>query len=192
MTIAATHLPSAKRIPIAHTARAFSNPSRPSFMTSPTVPEKKPMARARADGFGTTESDAMGALVTVSRVGRAKAAMRWSSRLQGTARDRRSALADLRSYARTQPIFCAMLFWAPMHDFRAGIQPEPFVERTHAAPRSCQTLDICGMLGIGTPPAEAAPNAFRALSLTCASAFKFAGDRSFASASVVCAAGCIM
>jgi hypothetical protein len=39
--------------------------------------------------------------------------------------------------------------------------PEPFVERTHAAPRSDQTLDICGMFGIGTPPFPAAPNCAR-------------------------------
>ncbi len=82
MTIAATHLPSAKRIPIAHSASAFSMPSSPSLITSPTVPEKKPIARARADGFGTADSDAMGALVTGSHVGRVLAAMRLrSSRL---------------------------------------------------------------------------------------------------------------
>ena len=52
-----------------------------------------------------------------------------------------------------------MLFWAPMNDLRAGIEFAPFVERTHAAPRSCQTLAISGMLGIGTPPFEAAANA---------------------------------
>jgi hypothetical protein len=79
-----------------------------------------------------------------------------------------------------------------MNDFRAGVEPAPLVARTQAAPRSCQTLAICGMLGIGTPPCEAAPKAFRSLFLTWARAFRFAGERSFASARESCAAGCIM
>src|SRR5437763_5942373 len=65
--------------------------------------------------------------------------------------------------------------------------PEPFVERTHAWPRSLQTLDICGMFGIGTPPFPAAPNWARIGSV--ALALRFAEARPPAAASCVCADG---
>src|SRR6266446_5954119 len=80
-----------------------------------------------------------------------------------------------------------MLRAAPLKDRTAGIEPAPFVERTHAWPRSPQTDDICGMFGIGTPPLLAL--------LNCASTGSFdvalmlAGGRPFAAASCVWAAG---
>ena len=58
---------------------------------------------------------------------------------------------------------------------RALVAPAPFVDFTHAAPRSDQTLDICGMFGIGTPPTLAAPNCFSAVFLTALPACVFAG-----------------
>src|SRR5687768_11643350 len=76
-----------------------------------------------------------------------------------------------------------------MKDLRAGMEPAPFVERTHAAPRSPQTLAICGMFGIGMPPTDARPKAFRSASLTCAPAVVLAGKRPFAAASASCDAG---
>ena len=57
----------------------------------------------------------------------------------------------------------------------AGVAPEPFVELTQAAPRSVQTLAICGMFGIGTPPVLARPNSARTGSLSCFPAIVFAG-----------------
>src|SRR6188472_2352135 len=66
---AASHFPSPSRTASAHTARAFTAPSSTSLIASPTVPEKNPMPRAISDGFGTTVSAAMGALVTGARVG---------------------------------------------------------------------------------------------------------------------------
>ena len=53
--------------------------------------------------------------------------------------------------------------------------PEPFVDLTQALPRSCQTLFICGMFGIGTPPLAALPNCARYGSLTLLPATTFAG-----------------
>src|SRR5581483_11600458 len=74
---------------------------------------------------------------------------------------------------------------APLKERTAGIAPGPFVERTHAWPRSVQTLAICGMFGIGTPPLLAAPNWARIGSV--AFALVFAGARPPAAASCVCA-----
>src|ERR1051325_3739112 len=65
--------------------------------------------------------------------------------------------------------------------------PEPFVERTHAAPRSLQTLAICGIFGIGPPPFPAAPNCARTGSLDFA--LMLAGERPPAAASAFCASG---
>src|SRR5437762_1584192 len=83
-----------------------------------------------------------------------------------------------------------MLRAAALKDFEAVMAPAPFVERTHAWPRSPQTELICGMFGIGTPPLDAVEN--------CAStgsddfALTFAGGRPLAAASVVCAEGLAM
>jgi len=74
---------------------------------------------------------------------------------------------------------------APRKERLAGIAPAPFVERTHAWPRSLQTLPICGMFGIGTPPFPATPNWARIGSV--AFALMFAGARPPAAASAVCA-----
>src|SRR5690348_12410845 len=76
---------------------------------------------------------------------------------------------------------------APLKERAAGMAPAPFVERTHAWPRSLQTLDICGMFGIGTPPLLAALNSRRTGSFDFAS--RFAGGRPLAAASSVCALG---
>src|SRR5947199_10407719 len=67
------------------------------------------------------------------------------------------------------------------------MEPAPFVERTHAWPRSPQTDDICGMFGIGTPPLLALLNSARTGSFE--TALMFAGGRPFAAASCVCAEG---
>ena len=144
-------------------------------MTRPTVPEKKPIARARSDGFGTTaESDAMRSAGHGAHALAGRKLQRLRSAARGCARDRRSALPDLRSCALLADLV-GDVFWAPMNDFRAGIAPEPFVDLTHAPPSSYQTLAICGMFGIGTPPVDAAPNSFRSVSLTCAGASVLAG-----------------
>src|SRR5689334_19261352 len=74
---------------------------------------------------------------------------------------------------------------APLKERLAGIAPAPFVERTHAWPRSLQTLPIWGMFGIGTPPFPAAPNWARIGSV--AFALRLAGARPPAAASAVCA-----
>src|SRR5947207_3729263 len=79
-----------------------------------------------------------------------------------------------------------MLRAAALKDFPAAIAPAPFVERTHACPRSPQTELICGMFGIGTPPFDAFENCARTGSLDFA--LTFAGGRPFAAASVVCGA----
>src|SRR5580765_1895111 len=76
-----------------------------------------------------------------------------------------------------------MLRDAALNDFAAAIEPEPFVERTQAWPRSPQTEFICGMFGIGTPPLDAAENCARTGSLDLAA--RFAGGRPFAAASCV-------
>src|SRR5690348_16644734 len=75
-----------------------------------------------------------------------------------------------------------------MNDALALTEPAPFVERTHAWPRSFQTLFICGMFGMGTPPLLARPNCARTGSEKPAPAFRFAGQRPATFASAVCAA----
>src|SRR3954451_4377223 len=76
---------------------------------------------------------------------------------------------------------------APLNERTADIAPAPFVERTHACPRSDQTEPICGMFGIGTPPLLALPNCARIGSV--AFALMFAGARPPAAASCVWADG---
>src|SRR5262249_47973291 len=83
-----------------------------------------------------------------------------------------------------------MLRAAALKDLAAGIAPAPFVERTHAWPRSAQTEFIWGMFGIGTPPFDAAENCARTGSLDLA--LRFAGGRPFAAASCVWAPGVAM
>src|SRR5882724_4356583 len=78
-----------------------------------------------------------------------------------------------------------MLRAAALKDFAAAIEPLPFVERTHASPRSPQTDLICGMFGIGTPPLDAFENCARTGSPDFA--VLFAGGRPLAAASCVCA-----
>ena len=165
---AAIHLSSAMSTPIAQSTSAFRIASRTILIPNPTGPEKNPTARTSHDGLGTLVGPAMGTLVTAvtgsfrspgpSSTGSFATTRPRSGRLQGSRATGDPRVADPRSAPATQPIFCAMLFWAPMNDLRAGIDPEPFVERTQAAPRSPQTLAICGMFGIGTPPTEALPN----------------------------------
>ncbi len=143
MTSAAIHLPSARRIPIAHSASAFSSPSRTSLITSPTVPEKKPMParerRLRNGRVGCHGSAGHG--VTRWPGGCDAAAEQPPSGICARPEIRARGSPVLRT---TQPIFWAMLFWAPMKDFRAGIAPAPFVERTHAAPRSARRSTSAG------------------------------------------------
>src|SRR5262245_25227084 len=90
MRSAAIHFPSVMRTPSAQIASAFSAPRSTSLIARPTVPEKKPMARAISDGFGTTVSAAMGALVTGRKGWRGAAA---------AAPLRSTASADLQSDA---------------------------------------------------------------------------------------------
>src|SRR6478735_2902767 len=78
-----------------------------------------------------------------------------------------------------------MLRAAALKDFAALIEPLPFVERTHAWPRSCQTEFIWGMFGIGTPPFDALLNCASTASFDFA--LMFAGGLPFAAASCVCA-----
>ena len=52
-----------------------------------------------------------------------------------------------------------------MNATEAFVAPAPFVDFTHAWPRSPQTEFICGMFGIGTPPLDAAENCERTGSL---------------------------
>src|SRR3954470_14155609 len=85
-----------------------------------------------------------------------------------------------------------MLRAAPLKDFAAAIEPLPFVERTHAWPRSDQTESIWGMLGIGTPPLDAALNCASTVSVDPTFALMFAGGRPFAAASCVWALGFAM
>src|SRR5690242_2312091 len=80
-----------------------------------------------------------------------------------------------------------MLRAAALKDFDAAMAPAPFVERTHACPRSPHTELICGMFGIGTPPFDAFENCARTGSLDFA--LMFAGGRPLAAASCVCAVG---
>src|SRR5512146_878645 len=80
-----------------------------------------------------------------------------------------------------------MLRAAALNDLAAGIAPAPLVERTQAWFVSVQTLSICGMFGIGTPPLPALPN--WAITGLTAFALMFAGARPFAAASCVCADG---
>jgi hypothetical protein len=68
-----------------------------------------------------------------------------------------------------------MLRDAVAKETRAGVAPEPFVDFTHAAPRSDHTADICGMFGIGTPPLLATPNCFSTGFVTRAPARVLAG-----------------
>src|SRR3954463_16091628 len=82
-----------------------------------------------------------------------------------------------------------MLRAAPLKDFAAVIEPLPFVERTHAWPRSPQTESICGMFGIGTPPLDAILNCASTVSVDPTLALTFAGRRPFAAAGCVCALG---
>ena len=72
-------------------------------------------------------------------------------------------------------IFARMLRAAVVKAARAFVAPEPFVDFTHAAPRSVHTDAICGMFGIGTPPVPARPIARRNGSLTRLPAVVFAG-----------------
>src|SRR4029079_9304479 len=58
--------------------------------------------------------------------------------------------------------------------------------------RSVQTLFICGMFGIGTPPLDALPNWARTASEKPAPAFRFAGQRPATFASDVCEDACDM
>src|SRR5215813_8342815 len=83
-----------------------------------------------------------------------------------------------------------MLRAAALKDLAAVIDPVPFVERTHAWPRSDQTEFICGMFGIGTPPLDASENCARTGSLDLA--LMFAGGRPFAAASCDWALGVAM
>jgi hypothetical protein len=83
-----------------------------------------------------------------------------------------------------------MLRAAALNDLAAVIEPLPFVERTHAWPRSLQTEFICGMFGIGTPPFDAFENCARTGSPDFALAF--AGGRPFAAASCDWADGVAM
>src|SRR5437667_1756429 len=83
-----------------------------------------------------------------------------------------------------------MLRAAALKDLAAVMAPAPFVERTHAWPRSPHTELICGMFGIGTPPFDAFENCARTGSDDFA--LMFAGGRPFAAASVVCAEGLAM
>src|SRR4051812_34054842 len=85
-----------------------------------------------------------------------------------------------------------MLRAAPLKDLEAAIEPLPFVERTHAWPRSDQTESIWGMFGIGTPPFDAALNCASTLSVDPTFALPFAGGLPFAAASCVCALGFAM
>src|SRR5262245_43474126 len=85
-----------------------------------------------------------------------------------------------------------MLRAAVVKATRAFVAPAPFVDFTHAPPRSVQTLDICGMFGIGTPPTDAAPNCLRIALLTVLPAIVLAGKRPFAAARAAWPAGRIM
>src|SRR5690242_6231301 len=85
-----------------------------------------------------------------------------------------------------------MLRAAPLKDFAALIEPLPFVERTHAWPRSDQTEFIWGMFGIGTPPLDAIRNCASTESGELTRALMFAGGRPFAAASCVWALGVAM
>src|SRR3954452_11733788 len=78
---------------------------------------------------------------------------------------------------------------AALKDDAAFDAPAPFVERTHAWPRSFQTLFICGMFGIGTPPLPALPNCASTGSLNFEPAWRFAGQRPEVFASCACASG---
>ncbi len=86
-----------------------------------------------------------------------------------------------------EPIFAAIDAAAPLNERTAGIAPAPFVERTHAWPRSLQTLAICGMFGIGTPPLLAVENWLSTGLFDFA--FRFAGGRPPATENCVCAEG---
>src|SRR4051812_16820519 len=66
---------------------------------------------------------------------------------------------------------------AALNDAAAFAAPAPFVDRTHAWPRSVQTLPICGMFGIGTPPLLALPNCASTGSENDLPASRFAGQR---------------
>src|SRR3954454_3485716 len=79
---------------------------------------------------------------------------------------------------------------AVLNDVAAGVAPEPFVDLTHAWPRSPHTEFIWGMFGIGTPPLLAALNCRRTGSLDFAALF--AGGRPLAAASCVWADGVAM
>src|SRR5690348_424700 len=79
-----------------------------------------------------------------------------------------------------------MLRWAVRNEARAFVAPAPCVDLNHAWPRSVHTLFICGMFGIGTPPAPASPIWLKAGSLTFLIAAVFAGERPFAVARSTC------
>ena len=121
------------------------------MIATPTGPEKEatPARGARARHGGASS----GALVTACRL---PVAHRVLVDARGGRPASRRAPASIAGRAATQPILCAMFFCAAMNDLRAGMAPAPFVDFTQAAPRSPQTLAICGMFGIGTPPTDGA------------------------------------
>src|SRR3954447_7156756 len=85
-----------------------------------------------------------------------------------------------------------MLRAAPLKDLAAAIEPLPFVERTHAWPRSDQTESIWGMFGIGKTPFDAFLNCASTVSVDPTFALRFSGRRPFASSIFVCALGFAM
>ena len=118
------------------------------MIAKPTLPEKNAIPRAISPGWNAGSAGVVGVVAAVLTGPRS------GEKAGAGARRRPLRVRDVRASRSCTEIARA----APLKERAAGIAPAPFVERTHAAPRSLQTLLIWGMFGIGTPPLLALPN----------------------------------